>query len=63
MEQTTITVTDNTGFEAGDYVGVTTFDMRWWKRLWHFIIFRRPPTKTEHYKITAIESNSIITIR
>jgi hypothetical protein len=62
MEETTIAVTDSSGFKVDDGIGITYSDTRWWERLWYFMTFRRPPTIIEHYKITQITDSNTITI-
>ena len=49
------------GYATGDVIEFRTPDMRWGKRLWHFVTFRSPPIKVSRAKITAT-SEATITI-
>lgn len=50
------------GYEVGQEIELITLDLRWWKRLWHFVTFRLPPTKREQFKITAATSSTTLDI-
>ena len=60
MSKLTVTTPDCSAYEVGDILIMTDLDRRWWKRLWHFILFRDPPKITKNLgKITSVKENSV----
>lgn len=60
---TTITTGERDhGYATGDVIEIRTPDLRWWKRLWHFVTFRSPPMKVERAKITATSETTLTVI-
>lgn len=56
-----ITTTNSSGhgFAEGDVVEFSTMDRRLWKRLWHFVTFRRPPVQRRRYTVSAVTTTTL----
>jgi hypothetical protein len=46
------------GFKPGELIRITTPDMRWWRRLWHFLTFRAPPQHTTTHTVGSVTRNT-----
>ena len=58
--QTVITTSERGhGYRTGDVIEIRTPDMRWWKRLWHFVTFQASPVKVERARITAVSETTL----
>lgn len=49
------------GYSTGDVIEIITLDMRWWKRLWHFVMFRSPPVKVKRATIASVSETTLET--
>lgn len=53
-----LTVTGHHGFQLGDSVVLVQPDRRWWRRFWHWVLRRSPPTVEVKYKVTNKSSST-----
>lgn len=49
---TTITVVGGHEYKKGDIVRLVLLDMRWWMRVWCWVLRRPAPVRVEFRKIT-----------
>jgi hypothetical protein len=49
------------GYKAGDMLKITTMDNRKWKRVLHWVTFRKPPTITKIAKISSVTTTTLTT--
>jgi hypothetical protein len=51
---TRITTGYGHGYIPGDQIEITQPDLRWWMRLWHWLLLRDPPTMRVRYRCTSV---------
>ena len=59
----TITTTGSINYiNKGDTLEIIKLDFRWWKKLWHIILFKKPPIIREKYRVISTDFATTITI-
>ena len=57
-----LTFSHHHNYEVGDYLNMTILDDNKFRRFWHFITFRKHPTKQIIYKVESINSETSLNI-